>query len=130
MLDRGSPFGHAAIDINGTVYSRHHSGWLVESRSAYLDRQQNIRDTVGLLLDTSWLEDDAVENYIQDRINGGSEYDLLSDSCSSNLSDALDEIGVTTTGPWQYGGISPADLLINLPKTGRVTNRYLYERRN
>ena len=55
LLSRGSQFGHIAIDINGTVYSRNHSGWFVTTRESYLQRQQNFRDTVGLLLDTTWI---------------------------------------------------------------------------
>ena len=128
LISRGSQFGHVAIDINGTVYSRTHSGWFTTSRGDYLRRQQNFRDTVGLLLDTTWGDDDALEAELLRRISQRTKYDLHSDSCSSNVSDALDKIGIHSKGPWQFDMVSPLDLLINLPKTGRVTNRYIYGR--
>lgn len=129
LISRGSQFGHAAIDINGTIYSRGRSGWFTTTREDYLDRQQNFRDTVGLLLDTTPGEDDAIEAKIVERIEGGGRYDLTSDSCSSNISDALDVIDIETKGPWQFDIVSPADLLSNIPKSGRLLNRYLYGNR-
>jgi len=40
----------------------------------------------------------------------------------------LDKINVNIRGPWQFGTIAPVDLLINLPKTGRVESKQFYEK--
>jgi len=126
MVSQGSQFGHVAININGIVYSRAHSRWDVKDASEYMNRQQSFRDSVGFELNTTPEEEQELYEFITTRISQNSAYDISSNSCSSNVSDALGHIGINVSGPWQFGGIAPVDILSNLPKTGRVIRRNWY----
>jgi hypothetical protein len=84
-------------------------------------------------LNTTPAQDKLMEAFLADRIkpaNGSKPlaYDLLTNSCSSTVADALNVIGIETHGPWQMGTITPADVARNLPKTGSVVEIYDYEK--
>lgn len=49
LVSQGSQWGHVAIDVGGTVYSRAHGGYDTKPRAAYLF-SNSFRDTVGLVL--------------------------------------------------------------------------------
>jgi RHS repeat-associated protein len=126
MISQGSQFGHVAININGTVYSRAHSGWFVIDASTYIHRQQAFRDSIGLELNTTSKEESIMLELLNNRIKANEKYDISRNSCSSNVADALEQVGIHVYGPWQFGGIAPVDLLINLKKTGRVSRSNWY----
>ena len=126
---RGSQFGHSAIDMNGIVYSRSHSTYFTTTRDDYLNRQQ-FRDTIGLLLNTTPEEELILKKDLDERVKKNKPYDLFDNSCSTNVADVLENINIHVRGPWQFGNaIAPVDLLINLPKTGRVIQRKFYEKK-
>jgi len=58
-------------------------------------------------------------------LRGGS-YDKLSNNCSTSIANALEKVGVHVVGPWQFGTVSPYDLMNNLPKTGAVSEVNYY----
>lgn len=126
LWSQGSQFGHVALNVNGAVFSRAHSKWLVEGLDKYLVRQQNFRDSVGLVLNTTRMEEKQLIVFLNNRIGANTEYDIGSDSCSSNVADALETIGIPVYGAWQLNAIAPVDVMINLKKTDRVirTNWY------
>lgn len=126
LLSRGSQFGHVGININGIMYSRAHSIYFRGDAETYIQRQMSLRDSVGMVLNTSPEEEAKLLAFLEKRVKENKPYSILSNSCSSNAADALEGIDIHVIGPWQLGIISPADILTNLPKTGRVhqTNWY------
>ena len=65
---------------------------------------------------------------LQHRIANDDGYSIFANSCSSNVADVLDIVDIQTRGPWQFGTISPVDILNNLPISGRVERRKFYGR--
>src|ERR1039457_529823 len=126
MLSQGSQFGHAAININGIVFSRAHSRWDVKDASVYIENQEAFRDSVGIVLNTTLEEENEMYQFIAAKILQNQNYDVSTNSCSSNVADALYQIGVNVYGPWQYGGIAPIDVLTNLQKSNRVIGANWY----
>jgi len=126
MISKGSQFGHVAININGTVYSRAHSQWSVQYASEYIKTQETFRDSIGLVLNTTPEEEKVMSQFLTEKISKNEKYDLSTNSCSSNVADALYQIGINVYGPWEFGGIAPVDVLRNLPKSNRVIERNWY----
>jgi hypothetical protein len=95
----------------------------------YLSRQE-YRDSIGLVLDTTPAEEEKMKSLLDKRVKENAPYSLYSNSCSSNVADALEKIGIETRGPWQTGdALGPFDILNNLPKTGRVIKKNWYGKR-
>jgi RHS repeat-associated protein len=125
QISRGSQFGHVAININGTIYSRAHSIYYKGDANEYMLRQQSFRDSIGMVLNISAEDEVKLKAFFEDRVNKNEEYGI-SNNCSSNVANGLESINIHVYGPWQLGVIAPVDILINLPKTGKVNEKKWY----
>jgi hypothetical protein len=121
--------GHAAININGTVYSRDGISLATMLSQDYMAIEQLSRDTVGLVLDLTAEQELMLQSHLEQAIKDNTEYSLRNNNCSDTVSDALESIGMTVRGPWQNSWpMAPADLYLNLLKTKKVTNIKHYPR--
>jgi hypothetical protein len=151
MVSQGSQWGHAAIVIDGTVYSRGHEEYVTMSKDVYLhggvvhrvlkDERvsgQGYRDNVGLILWVSPREKKIVEDELKRRVQhdrehikqesiGHSRYSIFDDSCSSNVADALELIGILAHDPrWLPFPVTPAELLAVLGRSNRLVKKNYY----
>ncbi|SCK17922.1 DUF4105 domain-containing protein [Vogesella sp. LIG4] len=125
----GSQFGHTAIAIDGTVYGRAHPAWDISSRDVYLRRQREKmrRDTWGYVLRVSPQEKAIILKEIKHRAMRNEPYSLSSNSCSSNIAEIFDLAGIPVHDPrWNFGAISPADLMTGLAHSPRLKLRKTY----
>lgn len=137
MVSRGSQFGHVAIIVDGVAYSRSHDGY--DSRKTYAQyvaTQRSFRDSVGYVLAVSPDEKKKIETELKRRValsngvSGKPGYSLLDNSCSSNVADVLNLVGIVAYDPrWSALGIvSPQDVAVGLSHSKRVKVRRLYPR--
>ncbi|CAJ94280.1 DUF4105 domain-containing protein [Cupriavidus necator H16] len=124
-----SAFGHAAIGIDGTVYSRAHEKYFKGSLTEYLrsNTQGVKRDVVGLYLWVSPRERRIVQDELERRVVEDEKYSVFSNSCSSNVADVLELVGIMAHDPRYFPTpVSPADLLAVLSKSNRLVERRFY----
>lgn len=154
-ISTGSQWGHAAIVIDGTVYSRGHEEYVAMTKDVYLNggmynrasgparmRGQGFRDNAGLVLWVSPREKKIVENELKRRVlhdrehvrkkgNGHSTYSIFDNSCSSNVADALELVGILAHDPrWLPFPVTPAELLAVLGKSNRLIKKNHYPKRD
>lgn len=131
LVSQGSQWGHVAIDVGGTLYSRAHGGYDVKPRSAYL-RANSFRDTVGLVLRASPADVSAIRAELRRRVALNDPYDLLGNSCSTNVADVLEIIGLLAHDPrfqWDASrrtAVSPKEVLLTVSRSSRVLARNFY----
>lgn len=150
----GEQWGHAAIMIDGTVYLRAHDEYLVMSKTVYMNggklekalkilsiRGQSYRDSVGLVLWLSAKEKQMLDVELKRRValdrqlilqsNGTrSSYSVLDNSCSTNVADVLELIGILAHDPrWPPTPVTPAELLAALEKSRRLVRKNFYPRK-
>ncbi|MDT6962421.1 PAAR domain-containing protein [Cupriavidus sp. SZY C1] len=136
-----SSFGHAAIGIDQVVYSRAHRRYYKGSLADYLrsntrDRWwDNIlqrwrgmhRDVVGLVLRVSPAEKKTIRDELDRRVLEDAPYSLTRNSCSTNVADVLEMIGVLASDPrYLATPVSPAELMRVLEKSDRLIERRFY----
>lgn len=132
LMSSGSQWGHVAIDVGGTVYSRGHGGYFMIPRSVYLQRNGSIRETVGLVLRLSDREMGVVLGELRRRVALNESYDLIGNSCSTNVADVLEMVGVLAHDPryqWDASrrtAVSPKEVLIIVSRSSRVLKRNVY----
>jgi hypothetical protein len=132
LLSSGSQWGHVAIDVGGTVYSRGHGGYFVIPRARYLQSNGKLRETVGLVLQMSESEIRIVLSELRRRVALNEPYDLLGNSCSTNVADVLETVGVLAHDPryqWDASrrtAVSPKEVLIIVSRSSRVVKRNIY----
>ncbi|WP_235088012.1 hypothetical protein [Chromobacterium sp. Beijing] len=136
MRSMGSQWGHAAIVIDGQVYSRAHEEYVKTDKNTYLNggvvqrandtinvNGNRWRDNVGVYLSVSTREKDIVKNELERRIKVDREfkrkhpdetsYSLFSNSCSSNVADALELVNILAHDPrWIPFPVAPPNCLL------------------
>ncbi|EHK67906.1 hypothetical protein [Achromobacter arsenitoxydans] len=131
LVSSGSQWGHVAVDIGGTVYSRAHTNYYVLPRAYYLQRN-SYRVTVGLVLRMSGGEIGILRRELQRRAALQAPYDLIGNSCSTNVADVLEMIGVLAHDPrfqWdalRRTAVSPKEVLIIVSRSPRLLRRNIY----
>lgn len=126
-----SAFGHAAIGIDGLVYSRAHELYFKGRLRDYLNSNtaKLKRDVVGIRLSVSAAEKALIRAELERRVQVNGEYSLFSNSCSSNVADVLEMVGILAHDPRYFATpVSPAELMAALGKSLRVVERTLYEK--
>ncbi|CAE6781763.1 hypothetical protein [Paraburkholderia haematera] len=150
LFSVGSQWGHVAIDIDGIVYSRAHEeyvkidkhtyfyGGVVNLTNGSIRTGGNLwRDNVGLVLRVSPAEKEKVKRELERRINvdrafkrahpSESTYSLFDNSCSSNVADVLETIGILAHDPrWLPTPVAPAELDAVLEKSKRLSKKNYY----
>ncbi len=154
IISLGSQWGHVAIVVDDTVYTRAHDEYIVMPKNVYLYggkiqktlksrtiEGQSYRDSVGLVLWLSPQEKRKVEDELKRRVeldsrliretNGKrSSYSLLDNSCSSNVTDVLELVGILAHDPrWPPTPVTPAELLAVLKKSRRLVKKNFYPKR-
>lgn len=131
----GSQWGHVAIDIDGVIYSRAHSSYVemsVKRAQEYRKSNQEIRAFVGLMIRVSPQEKKIIEVELKRRVSLNKPYSISNNSCSSNVADVLEMIGILAHDPrFQLNPnstnlVSPKELLIILSRSKRVVQRINY----
>jgi hypothetical protein len=100
----------------------------------YVAVQVSFRDSVGYVLRVSPEEKKKIKAELKHRVaitNGNPsthEYSLLDNSCSSNVADVLNVIGIVAYDPrWSaFGMVSPEDIASGLSHSKRVKERRFY----
>ncbi|WP_081651344.1 hypothetical protein [Cupriavidus sp. WS] len=140
LASRGSQFGHAAVEIDGTVYSRAPSTYFKGSYTKYLrsntalvvegaegSRPGMFRDAVGLKMWVSPREKKLIRDELERRVAADSKYSLFGNSCSSNVADVLELAGIMAHDPRGFQApVTPAELLAVLEKSNRLVQRRFY----
>ena len=71
----GSQFGHVSIAVGNQLYSMSHSGLYQTNVNDFIKRQQNFRDTIGFVLNTTPAQAKAISEKMLEF--DGTTYDLL-----------------------------------------------------
>jgi hypothetical protein len=135
MTSAGSQFGHVAIDIGGAIYSRAHSKYVYfPSGQAYRDSNQKIRSSEGLVLRVSPLEKNKIKTELDRRVQLDKPYSIVDNSCSTNIADVLESVGILAHDPrYQLDPdstdlVSPKEILIVVSRSKRLAKRNHYPR--
>lgn len=135
LISRGSQFGHVAIVVDGIAYSRAHDGYdSKKTYSQYISIQETFRDSVGYIVRVSPHEKRLIKTELMrraavtNRDPRNHEYSLLDNSCSSNIADVLNLVGIVAYDPrWSaFGMVSPEDIAVGLSHSKRVKEQRLY----
>lgn len=153
LRSMGSQWGHAAVVVDGQVYSRAHEEYVKTDKNTYLNggviQRENDsinvggnrwRDNVGVYLSVSEREKDIVKNELERRVKVDREfkrkhptetsYSLFSNSCSSNVADVLELINILAHDPrWMPFPVAPAELLAIIEKSNRTVKKELYPKK-
>ncbi|MGF6525701.1 hypothetical protein [Variovorax sp. PvP013] len=129
----GSQFGHVAID--GVIYSRAHSKYArILDGASYRQSNLKIRDFEGLVLRVSQTEKTKIENELQRRVEIDAPYSIVNNSCSTNIADVLESIGILShdprfkMDPKSTDLVSPKEILIVVSRSKRMTKRNHYSK--
>lgn len=153
LRSRGSQWGHVAIEIDGIVYSRAHEEYVQIDKSTYLNggivslandstrTSGNLwRDNLGLVVRLSLAEKEKIRKELERRVAidrafkrtypHSSTYSIFNNSCSSNVADVLESIGILAHDPrWLPTPVTPAELSAVLEKSKRVAQKNHYPKR-
>lgn len=116
MISLGSQWGHVAIEMDGTVYGISHKGYDVRTRALYLENN-DYRDSIGVTLRVAPAEKEKMKTEFARRKKIGRPYDVISNSCLTNVADVLESIGILAHDPrFSYdpssnAGVSPKELI-------------------
>lgn len=126
LVSQGSQWGHAAIAIEGTVYSRAHTSYFTTTYDDYI-RRNSYRDSTGLILWLSLREKEIVQAELQKRVKISAPYSVFENNCSSNVADVLEMVGILAHDPRGLPSpVTPAELLGVLSKSTRLVKRRPY----
>jgi hypothetical protein len=152
LRSMGSQWGHVAIEIDGMIYSRAHEeyvkidkhtyfyGGIVNLANGSMRTSGNLwRDNLGLVLRVSPAEKGKVKSELERRVSvdrafkrshpNGSTYSIFDNSCSSNVADVLESIGILAHDPrWLPTPVTPAELDAVLVKSKRLTKKNYYSK--
>ena len=128
LISRGSQFGHAAIIVDGIAYSMSHNGYdNKKSYASYVDSQQRLRDSIDFILGVSAEEKNKIKQELEKRIVNNRHYHILANSCSTNVVEVLETIGIQAYDPRFIPGlITPTDILIGLERSSRLDHKKSY----
>jgi hypothetical protein len=148
----GSQWGHVAIEIDGIVYSRAHEEYVkIDKRTYFYGDVVNLttgsirtggnlwRDNVGLVLRVSPADKEKIKRELERRVSADgafkrahpneSTYSLFDNSCSTNVADVLEMIGILAHDPrWLPTPVTPAELDAVLEKSKRLAKKNYYEK--
>jgi hypothetical protein len=145
LLSRGSQWGRAAIEIDGTVYSRApilffkggYRKYLIGNTRRWRTKPDGTigkgvyRDAVGLLMWVSLREKALIRDELERRVAVNAKYSLFDNSCSSNVADVLELAGIMARDPRAFGELTPvmpAELLGVLKKSNRLVETRNYKK--
>ena len=138
FISSGSQWGHAAIDIDGKIYSRAPTKYAVLDREEYI--YENIhrvkRDIIGLVIRLSNEEKSIIKKELDKRVKENKPYSITANSCSTNVAEILEMIGILSHDPRFKNNpssghlTSPKELLLAVSKSGRVIRKVNYSKAN
>jgi hypothetical protein len=130
-----------AIGINGVVYSRGPNGYFKGSLTRYLrantreawwdpiaNRSRGMyRDAIGLRLKLSSGEKETILAELERRVAANTAYGILGNSCSTNVAEVLEMVGIAARDPrYLPTPVTPAELLRMLERSDRLVESRLY----
>ena len=101
---------------------------------AYLDSNQKIRAFEGLLLRVSPSEKEKIRTELKRRIALNKPYSIATNSCSTNVADVLEQIGILAhdprfkINPESTELVSPKEILIVVSRSKRMVRRNHYRK--
>lgn len=129
VISQGSQWGHAAIAIDGKVYSRAHPAYFTTTYDDYIKRN-SYRDSIGLVLWLSPRERRIVQEELEKRVAKSAEYSVFDNSCSSNVADVLELVGILAHDPrFLPTPVTPGELLGVLSKSNRLVRKIPHPKR-
>ncbi|HEV2713739.1 MAG TPA: hypothetical protein VGU64_00655, partial [Terriglobales bacterium] len=139
--------------IDGVIYSRAHEEYVKIDKRTYLyggtvvlanrsiQTGGNLwRDNIGLVLRLSPNEKNTIQRELERRVSvdnafkrkhpNSSTYSVFDNSCSSNVADVLELVGILAHDPrWLPTPVTPAELSAVLQKSKRLANKNYYPKR-
>lgn len=123
VMSQGSQWGHAAISIDEIVYSRAHPRYFTTTYADYV-RRNSFRDSIGLVLWLSSREKQIIQAELERRVKKNEPYNIFDNSCSTNVADVLELVGILAHDPrYLPTPVTPAELLNVLSKSNRLVKR-------
>lgn len=140
IVSAGSQWGHVAIEIDGIVYSRVLERYETGSYREYLIAQTQAsgvdidgrsrgknRDGIGFLLWVTPEEKSSMRTELERRVKAGQKYNLLTNSCSTNVSEVLSIAGIVSKDPRYFDlPVSPKEMLKMLGRSPRLVEKRNY----
>jgi Family of unknown function (DUF6402) len=134
LISSGSQWGHVAIDIDGTVYTRSHSKYTVLTRDRYFSGN-TWRAHTGLVLKVTSSEKIIILNELKNRVALNAAYDLRTNSCSTNVADVLEMVGILAhdprfqLSPSSTDDVSPKEVLLVVSRSKNMVRRNEYPKK-
>jgi len=123
-----SMFGHVAIVVDYTAYSRAPTRYFRTTHGAYIHSQRNLpRDSVGYFLRVTHAEKIKIREELEQRVIDNRPYSFMSNDCTTNVVEVLKLVGIIDAHDQRGFGIaSPADFTIGLTRSRRFARRMFY----
>lgn len=150
ILSSGSQWGHVALLIDGILYSRAHEEYVTMDKQTYFHggtvylvrgpiktEGNRWRDSVGLILKLTPTEKLKIRNELERRVAtdrdfrqkhpNESDYSIFNNSCSSNVEDVLEMVGILAHDPrWLPTPSTPNELERAIEKSNRLVTKIYY----
>lgn len=134
LTNAGSQWGHAAIGVDEKTYSQAHTKFAVLDRNIYLKDNMKLRDVVGLKLSVSSDEKVIIQAELDKKVATQKPYSLTDNSCSTNVAEVLEMVGILAHDPRfqmlpsSSRLVSPKELLIVVSRSPRLVQRNNYKK--
>ncbi len=119
-----SSFGHVSININGATFSYGPKGMSTPTTQEYLQRNNEFRNGVGMVLNLTPDQEHALEQWLieYDREHDdGQGYDVLRNNCGDPIEQGLSSLGIDVGR-----NLTPAALANALQNSGIVSGTNFY----
>lgn len=128
IVSMGSQFGHASIAFRSddVVYSRAPARYMRGNFNEYLRSNRTFREVIGVELWITRSEEIVLRDELERRVAENDPYNILANSCSSNVADVLGLIGILAMDPRGIPLSTPADMLATLRRSDRFVREYKY----
>lgn len=128
LVSTGSQFGHASIAFRSddVVYSRAPARYMKGNFNEYLRSNRTFREVIGVELWITRAEETVLRDELERRVAANDPYNILTNSCSSNVADVLGLIGILAMDPRGIPLSTPADMLATLRRSDRFVREYKY----
>ncbi|WP_454762530.1 hypothetical protein [Cupriavidus campinensis] len=94
--------------------------------SEYIRNNARIRTSVGMRLRVTAHEKQIIRQELERRVRAAIPYNMLTNSCSSNVAEVLGKIGILARDPRFPAPITPAEVRAAISKSNRLTEQRLY----
>lgn len=107
-----SPFGHIAVAVGGIAFGMNQESWEIEPKAEFIRRyNKQKRDVFAYRMEVKPADTERFTDQLLNQVTPCSQYDFTQNSCSSNMVQLFDSVGMTVADKrWNFKIPSPSDI--------------------